>query len=53
MEQDIDITKMTVIELKALAYDELAKQQVCQQNLQIINQEIVKRQSIEPMKEQQ
>lgn len=38
-----DITKMSVTELKALAYDELGKMEVAQKNLQIINVEIAKK----------
>ena len=40
----MDITKMSVEALKALAYDEMAKIQLSQQNLQMINQEIAKKQ---------
>jgi len=39
----MDITKLTVEALKALAYDEMAKIQLSQQNLQLINQEISKK----------
>ena len=39
----MDITKLTVVELKALAYDELAKMEVAQNNLKTINQELAKR----------
>jgi hypothetical protein len=41
----IDITQMSVEALKALAYDEMAKLQFAQQNLQLINQEISKKQN--------
>lgn len=36
----MDITKLSVTELKALAYDELVKKQLAEQNLQAINQQI-------------
>lgn len=39
----MDITKSTVVELKALAFDELTKMEACQRNLNIINAELVKR----------
>ena len=39
----MDITKMTTVELKALAYDELTKLEAAQQNLRIINAEIAKK----------
>ncbi len=39
----MDITKSTLIELKALAFDELSKMEVCQRNLNTINAEINKR----------
>jgi hypothetical protein len=41
--QVIDITKLSEIELKALAYDELKKQEFAARNLQLINAEIMKR----------
>ena len=37
------LSDLTVIELKSLAYDELAKLENAQQNLKILNQEINKR----------
>lgn len=42
MEQ-LDITKLSVTELKSLAYDEMARLEICQTNLRAINQEIAKR----------
>lgn len=36
----VDIKKLSVIELKALAYDELAKLEVCQLNIRALNQEL-------------
>ncbi len=42
----MDITKMTVTELKALGYDLLVQMQQCQQNIQILNAEIAKRQAV-------
>ena len=37
------LSDLTVVELKSLAYDELAKLETAQQNLRILNQEIGKR----------
>ena len=37
------LSDLTVVELKSLAYDELAKHENAQQNLKILNQEINKR----------
>jgi hypothetical protein len=37
------LSDLTVVELKSLAYDELAKLENAQQNLRILNQEINKR----------
>ena len=37
------LSDLTVVELKSLAYDELAKLEIAQQNLKILNQEINKR----------
>ena len=37
------LSDLTVLELKSLAYDELAKLETAQQNLRILNQEINKR----------
>jgi len=37
------LSDLTVVELKSLAYDELAKLETAQQNLRILNQEINKR----------
>lgn len=39
----MDITKLTVVELKALAYDELSKLSNSQENIKLINIEISKR----------
>ena len=41
---DKTLAEMTLIELKAMAYDQFALLEQCQQNLQIINAEIAKRQ---------
>lgn len=43
----MDLTKMSVQELKALAYDQLAAMENIQKNLGAINQEIVKKISAE------
>lgn len=37
------LSDLTVVELKSLAYDELAKLESAQQNLRVLNQEIAKR----------
>ena len=37
------LSDLTVVELKSLAYDELAKLETAQQNLRVLNQEIAKR----------
>ena len=39
----MDLKSKSLIELKAMAYDELANQEYAQKNLQIINQEISRR----------
>jgi hypothetical protein len=39
----MDITTKTVVELKALAFDELVKLETAQKNLETLNQELVKR----------
>jgi len=39
----MDITKISVAELKALAYDSLVQLDAIQKNLQIINAELAKR----------
>lgn len=37
------ITDLTLVELKSLAYDELTKIELCQNNLRLLNQEITNR----------
>ena len=44
--QSQDITKMSVEQLKALAYDELAKQQQATHNLKVLNEQINKLQTV-------
>lgn len=39
----MEITKMTVTDLKALAYDELIKIETAQNNLRLINEQIAKK----------
>ncbi len=39
----MDITKMTVVELKAVAYDLFVQLEITQKNLQAVNQEIAKK----------
>ena len=48
------ITEQTIQELKALAYDQLATIEACQNNLKLINAEITKRNTptIEPVVEE-
>ena len=46
-----DISKLSVLELKALAYDHLAQVQGLQNNLAVINQEIAKKST--PVKEEE
>lgn len=43
----MDLTKLTVIELKALVYDEIAKGEQAQANIRILNDEL-KRRTNEP-----
>ena len=48
--QQIDITKLPMAELKALAYDIIAAKENAERNLQMVNQEIAKRlQSAQPL----
>jgi hypothetical protein len=50
MEPETDITAVTdVKELKALAYDQLAMVEQCQQNLRVINERIAQLQQGSPM----
>ena len=44
MTEQKPLTEMSLIELKAMAYDQIGLLERCQQNLQIINTEIAKRQ---------
>lgn len=45
----MDITNKSVVELKALAYDELAKIQQAQKNIEAINTTILKKTQVEPV----
>lgn len=45
MNETIDIKKLSDIEIKALAYDELVRLELCQNNLKILNQELAVRAS--------
>jgi hypothetical protein len=36
----VDIKKLSLIEIKSLAYDELMRLEMCQSNLRILNQEL-------------
>lgn len=39
----MDITKLSVVELKAMAFDEILKSEQASNNLKVLNQELVKR----------
>ncbi len=39
----MDFSKMNIVELKAMAYDQLATMENIQKNLGLINQEIIRR----------
>lgn len=43
MNETFDIKKLSDVEIKALAYDELARLELCQNNLRILNQELALR----------
>jgi len=47
----MDIKKLSVIELKALAYDEVAKFNIAQENIAIINKELKNRSEIKSVPE--
>jgi hypothetical protein len=47
----MDLTKMTLEQLKALAYDQLVDIQRLQQNLQLLNTEIEKRKTEQRIEE--
>jgi hypothetical protein len=40
---DKQLSDLTVVELKALAYDQMAQLELCQNNLRVINQELSRR----------
>jgi hypothetical protein len=42
-EQQIDITKLSVTELKALAYELVVQVETARQNLSVVQQELAKR----------
>jgi hypothetical protein len=48
----VDITKMSVIELKALVFDLLVKLENVQNNLNVVNAEIAKRVESEKVEQQ-
>lgn len=39
---ELDISKMSIVELKAVAYDELVKKQIAEQNLNTVNEQLKK-----------
>jgi hypothetical protein len=43
MNETFDIKKLSDVEIKALAYDELAKVELAQNNLRVLNQELAVR----------
>lgn len=43
MNNNIDITKLTDVEIKALAYDEIAKLEIATANIKVCNAELLKR----------
>lgn len=43
MEQT-NISQVSTVELKALAYDQISQIELCQNNLRVINQELARRQ---------
>lgn len=47
----MDISKMTVVELKALAYDILAQTQNLQAQLQTVNQVIAEKSKVVPVED--
>ena len=44
----MDLKDKSVVELKALVYDEIGKKEVASNNIQVINQEIGKRMAEKP-----
>lgn len=46
--ETFDISQKSVMELKSMAYDIVAQVEVAQRNLQVLNQEIAKKQSEKP-----
>ena len=46
----MDIKTMTIVELKSLAYDQLAQLEQTQNNLKLINQEIINKQNTPAMR---
>lgn len=39
----MDITKLSVVELKAMVYDEMFKTEMARKNIELLNMEITKR----------
>lgn len=48
----MDLTQLTVEQLKVMAYDELTKLDIAQNNLKVLNQEIAKRMQETPKAEE-
>ena len=47
----MDITTKTDVELKALAYDELVKKRLAQANIELVNNELARRNKPQSMKD--
>lgn len=47
------LSDMSVVELKAMVYDQLAQSEQCQKNMQVLNAEIAKKSQPEKAKEPQ
>ena len=45
MNEPINLKSLSDVEIKAMAYDELARLEMCQSNLRILNQELASRAS--------
>jgi len=43
----MDLSTKTLVELKALVYDQLAQKEFCERNIQALNQEIAKKMEAE------
>ena len=48
---EVKIENMSITELKAMVYDNLAQTEQCQKNIQVLNQEIAKKSQPHPQQE--